>query len=242
MRQAPSFHEDTSAGCVASTPADMARYLRCLLRGGVTDSGDRIVSEKSFHDMSSRHVDTLEWGSGAGYGYGLGVNTVEGDQVLLHTGGMVSFMSAIYLNLSRGVAAFASINAQQGYRPMPVARFATELLVANQAGTSIPAPIAGPAAENARKQEAPPSAKPSYPQYTGTYVNDDPWGGTLIVAERDGKLSLNGTPLEASDGRSYYLQEEPQAPNRCAFECVVGEKAQILLLNGTEYRRFTAQD
>lgn len=240
LREAPSFHEDTSAGCVASTPTDMARYLRCLLRGGVTDNGDRILSEKSFQAMSSRYIEAPEWGPGAGYGYGIGVNSVQGDQILLHTGGMVSFMSAMYLNLSHGVAAFASINAQQGYRPMPVARFATELLLATQGGGSIPAPIAKPTSESPLKQDAPDSSKPVYPQYAGTYVNDDPWGGTLNVAERDGILSLNGTPLAASEGRSFYVQEEPQAPNRCAFECIVGRKAQILLLNGTEYRRFNA--
>ncbi len=61
LRQAPSFHEDTSAGCVASTPADMAKYLRCLLRGGVTDNGTRILSKESFETMTSRHIDAEEW-------------------------------------------------------------------------------------------------------------------------------------------------------------------------------------
>ena len=239
LREAAAFHEDTSAGCVASTPADMARYLRCLLRGGVTETGARILSEKTFSAMTSRHVDADEWGPRAGYGYGVATDYINGDQVLMHTGGMVSFMSAIYLNRSRSVAAFASINAQQGYRPMPVARFATEVLAASKTKRPLPASIAMPSPE--RKQDTTPSlTPPQQPQLLGSYVNDDPWDGLVQITEQDGKLHANGTLLEAVGDGSFYLLSEPNAPDRLAFDCVVRGSAQILLLNGTEYRRWNS--
>ncbi len=43
---------DDTAGCIASTPADMARYLRMLLNRG-QGPGGRIVSEESFTLMST---------------------------------------------------------------------------------------------------------------------------------------------------------------------------------------------
>ena len=51
---------------------------------------------------------------------------------------MVSFMSAIHLDLDGGFGAFASINAQLGYRPNPVAQFALELLRAAKEGRAAP--------------------------------------------------------------------------------------------------------
>jgi D-alanyl-D-alanine carboxypeptidase len=239
LREAAAFHEDTSAGCVASTPADMARYLRCLLRGGVTETGARILSEKGFAAMTSRHVDADEWGPHAGYGYGIATDTINGDKVLMHTGGMVSFMSAMYLNLSRGIAAFASINAQQGYRPMPVVRFATELLSASKNKLTLPAPIALPSPE--RKHDAPSSSTaPQHPQFLGSYVNDDPWDGLIQITEESGILRANRSVMQAVGDGSFYVLSEPHAPNRLAFECVVRGNAQVLLLNGTEYRRWNA--
>lgn len=239
LREAATFHEDTSAGCVASTPADMARYLRCLLRGCATESGARILSDKGFLAMTSRHVDADEWGPHAGYGYGVGSDTIDGDHVLMHTGGMVSFMSAIYLNLSRGVAAFASINAQQGYRPMPVARFATEALAATNGKLPLPPPIAVPAAE--KKHEAsPPSTARQHPQFVGSYVNDDPWDGLVEITEQDGGLRADGTELEPAGDGSFYLLSEANAPDRVGFDCTIGGRAQVLLLNGTEYRRWNS--
>ena len=238
LREAPTFHEDTSAGCVASTPADMARYLRCLLRGGVTQSDRRILSRQGFAAMSSRQIDADEWGPHAGYGYGIGMNTVDGDHVLLHTGGMVSFMSAIYLNLTRGVAAFASVNAQQGYRPMPVVKFAAQALAAVQSASPMPPSISAPAAEKSQAPLKAASDSLHYPHSVGRYVNDDPWDGMVTVTESGGRLRINGTVLEPAQDNSFYLLSEPDAPDRATFDCVIGGKAQVLSINGTEYRRY----
>ena len=37
------------AGSVISTPADMAKYMRLILNGGVADNGKRVLSPSSYH-------------------------------------------------------------------------------------------------------------------------------------------------------------------------------------------------
>lgn len=151
LRTAPQFHEQTSAGCVASTAADMAMYMRMLLRKGVADSGRRVVSEASLQKMFTRHIATDEFSEGGAYGYGIAVGEDAGDTVLLHTGGMVSFMSAIHLNVSRGIGAFASVNAQQGYRPVLVTQYAARALrKAMDASASEAAAISVPAVDHSK--------------------------------------------------------------------------------------------
>jgi hypothetical protein len=51
---------------------------------------------------------------------------------------MVSFASALEVDLDAGVGVFASINAMQGYRPRPVAEYALRLMRACREGTTLP--------------------------------------------------------------------------------------------------------
>jgi D-alanyl-D-alanine carboxypeptidase len=117
---------DDAAGSIASTAADMTRYMQMLLNRGQALQG-RIVSDESFAMMSKPYVKAEPFGPTASYGYGIGVDTLNGHTVLRHTGGMPSFMSAIIMDLDGGVGAFASINAQQGYRPTQVAQYAMQV-------------------------------------------------------------------------------------------------------------------
>jgi hypothetical protein len=52
---------------------------------------------------------------------------------------MVAFASSIHVDLDGGVAAFASINAMQGYRPTPVTEYAVRLLRAEREAKTLPA-------------------------------------------------------------------------------------------------------
>jgi hypothetical protein len=52
---------------------------------------------------------------------------------------MVSFMSSMMIDIDEGVGGFASVNAQQNYRPNPVVRYAIQLMRAQRKGTSLPA-------------------------------------------------------------------------------------------------------
>src|ERR1700744_682694 len=116
-----------AAGSIASTPRDMALYMQMILNHGEIRGG-RIISEESFRLFSTPHIAAPAFGPTAGYGYGIAVDKLDGHVRLRHTGGMVSFMSAIHLDLDAKIGAFASVNAQLGYRPNPVAELALQLL------------------------------------------------------------------------------------------------------------------
>jgi D-alanyl-D-alanine carboxypeptidase len=127
-----------AAGSIASTPKDMSLYMQMILNRGEIRGG-RIISEQSFKLFSTPHIAAPPFGPTAGYGYGIAVDTLDGHVRLRHTGGMVSFMSAIHMDLDAKLGAFASINAQLGYRPNPVAQLAVQLLRAEKEGNKSPA-------------------------------------------------------------------------------------------------------
>jgi len=145
LSPAPNLVMDDTAGCIVSTPGDMARYARMLLNHGQGPHG-RILSEKGFTLMSTPYVKAPDLGETASYGYGIGVDTLDGRKILRHTGGMIAFASSIHVDLDGGVAAFASINAMQGYRPTAVTEYAVRLLHAERYGKTMPVipPIANP--------------------------------------------------------------------------------------------------
>jgi CubicO group peptidase (beta-lactamase class C family) len=141
LAPAGGFVFENAAGSIVSTPGDMARYLHMLLNRGAAPHG-RIVSEESFALFSKPYILAPEFSATAHYGYGIAVDRLDGHTVLRHTGGMVSFMSAMHVDLDGGVAAFASINAQQGYRPNPVTEYAVRRMRAERENKPAPAPPA----------------------------------------------------------------------------------------------------
>ena len=175
---------DDTAGCIASTPADMAAYLRMLLNRGQGPNG-RIVSEESFARMSTPYIKADEFSPTASYGYGIAVDTLDGHKILRHTGGMVAFASSIHVDLDGGVAAFASINAMQGYRPIAVTEYAVRLLRAQSESKSLPA---APAISDPREVG-------NAADYAGTFTAPD--GRTLVFAAQEKRLMLmtGSTPV-----------------------------------------------
>ncbi len=127
-----------AAGCIASTASDMNKYALMMLQHGQGPTS-RLLSKEAFALLTRRHMTTDEFGPGGGYGYGWMISTVDGKPVIRHTGGMRSFMSSVHIDLETGFAAFASINAQQGYRPVPVTAYAVSLSRAAAAKKRLPA-------------------------------------------------------------------------------------------------------
>jgi D-alanyl-D-alanine carboxypeptidase len=126
---------DNSAGSVTSTPGDMTLYMQMLMKGGAG-----VISKESFARFTKPYIDAEELGPTSKYGYGIGVDHLDGHLILRHTGGMASFMSSITVDLDSGVAAFASINAMLGYRPVPVTQFAVQLMNAEKQSKPGPEP------------------------------------------------------------------------------------------------------
>jgi D-alanyl-D-alanine carboxypeptidase len=120
---------DSPAGSIAAPPGDMAIYLRMLLNGG-----HGIVSGDGFRLLSTPYIQATEFSPTSFYGYGIAVDVLDGHKILRHTGGMNCFASSIHVDLDGGVAAFASINAMQGYRPTAVTQYAVQLLRAQHEG------------------------------------------------------------------------------------------------------------
>jgi D-alanyl-D-alanine carboxypeptidase len=180
LSPAPNLVMDDTAGCIASTPGDMARYARMLLNHGQGPQ-KRIVSEQSFALMSTPYIKASEFSETASYGYGIAVDTLDGHKILRHTGGMIAFASSIHVDLDGGVAAFASINAMQGYRPTAVTEYAVRLLRAVREAKTLPT---APAIAN-------PLEVDNATDYTGAFA--------------DG----NGRKLEfAVEGKQVFLAEE----------------------------------
>jgi len=177
LAEAPALLMTHAAGCVASTARDMGRYAAMLASRGLGPKG-RVVSAESFALFSKAHVKAPEFGPAASYGYGIAVETRDGRTILRHTGGMVSFASSLQVDVDEGTAAFASINAMQGYRPNPVTQHALELVRARRGGRDLPpSPEVHPATrvENAG-------------DYAGVYRSPD--GRTLEVVAEGTALSL----------------------------------------------------
>jgi CubicO group peptidase (beta-lactamase class C family) len=172
--EAPAIVFTDAAGCIASTPHDMALYVQMLARHGEGRKG-RLLSEESFGLFSQAYIKAEEFGPTASYGYGIATDTLDGDKVVRHTGGMISFASAMWVDIEEGVGAFASINAMQGYRPNPVAQYAVQLMRAQRSGKGAPsAPVVRAATETEHAAD-----------YAGTFQSSD--GGKSLVFVAEGK-------------------------------------------------------
>jgi CubicO group peptidase (beta-lactamase class C family) len=179
LAEAQWIEVDIAAGSVASTPSDMAKYMRMLINRGALPKG-RLVSEDSFALFTKPAIDSPFRGEPASYGYGLWISEIEGHTRLRHTGGMVAFSSSIDVDLTGNIGAFASVNANlRGYRPVAVTKYAVELFNASAAGKPLPDPPAPPPAPDEVKNAA---------DFAGIYTTVD--GKKLELVAEGNKLIL----------------------------------------------------
>jgi hypothetical protein len=153
--------------------------MRMLINGGALPKG-RLISEESFTLFTKPAINSPYRGEPASYGYGLWVSNIEGHTRLRHTGGMVAFSSSIDVDVTGGVGAFASVNANlRGYRPVAVTKYAIELFNASLGGKTLPDPPAPPATPDQVKNAA---------DYAGIYTSPD--GKKLEFAAEGERLIL----------------------------------------------------
>ena len=115
------------AGSIASTPADMATYLRMLMNRGQGPRG-HILSEESFDLMSQRVIEAEEEGEGSFYGYGLGIRESDGHTTIGHGGGMVGYYSYMLADMDDGLGVVVLMNGPGGQSDEEIAMFALKLL------------------------------------------------------------------------------------------------------------------
>lgn len=185
---------DNAAGSVTSTPGDIALYMQMLMKGGAG-----VISKESFARFTKPYIDAPELGPTSKYGYGIGVDHLDGHLTLRHTGGMASFMSSITVDLDGGVAAFASINAMLGYRPVPVTEFAVRLMNAESQSKPAPAP---PEINDPRQIKNASDFAGVFESPSGRKVEIVAEGSTLSIITGDKKI-----PLE-SQGGDVFLADE----------------------------------
>jgi CubicO group peptidase (beta-lactamase class C family) len=179
LAEAQWLEVDIAAGSVASTPADMAKYMRMLLNRGALPKG-RLLSEEGFALFTKAAIDSPYRGEPATYGYGIWVSDIAGHTRLRHTGGMVAFSSSIDVDITGNISAFASVNANlRGYRPVAVTKYAVDLFNASAAGKPLPDPPAPPPAPDEVKNAA---------DYAGIYTTLE--GKKLEFAAEGNKLIL----------------------------------------------------
>jgi len=318
LRQAPVLICTKASASIASTAGDMGIFINMLLNRG-EGLRERILSERSFGLLVNPFVKAEGFGPTACYGYGLAIDQMDEHRIARHTGGTVSFMSSLQVDLDGGIGVFASINSMQGYRPDPVTNYALRVLRAQQQGNPASTPLftnRGGVIENASDYEGcftsssgeqlefladgdrlylmyqshflpveitagscflvshpdfvdclvtfvrengsvieascrgewymhdEYSALQSFPvceeltPFEGHYHNDSPWLGSLTIAQRRGRLWLNGMiPLEPIRLNVFSLADIPYNPEWIQFLDVVDHHSMHLKFSGEDYWR-----
>lgn len=177
MVEAPWLDYAGGAGSVASTPGDMARFMRFLgdLHAG---RGAPLFSDEAAVAFLANPVPTADEGDAPKYGNGIFRGVSNERPYHYHTGGMVQFTSSLHFDVETGVAAFASANVHYGtaHRPTNVTQHACDLIRAAMEGTETPAaPAFLPSPENPGR-------------FAGTYADQD--GNRLEVKLQDDALML----------------------------------------------------
>ena len=201
LGEAPWIEVGEAAGSVAATARDMGSYLQMLLNRGMGQRS-RVISEKSFELLATPVISAPFRGEPASYGYGVWTSNTDGHMLLRHTGGMVAFSSAMYVDLTDGIAAFASVNARlAGYRPVAVTNYSLKLISAANRGDELP-PVPVPIPSPTRVENA--------ADYAGTYTGAD--DRKLLLANEGEQLILqyNGRRIVLElAGRDRFIVKDP---------------------------------
>lgn len=99
------------AGSIASTAADMARFLRFLMGDGALD-GVRLLQPETIARMRTRHFDDRP--EGADMAHGFASRPMFGTMVYGHSGGLNEFLSHLVFIPEIGAGVFISQNGGTG--------------------------------------------------------------------------------------------------------------------------------
>lgn len=209
-------------GSIASTPADMAAFMRMLINRG-QGPHSRIISEESFDRMTTRVIAARAEGRDRFYGYGLEIQESDGCIYIGHSGGMVGYYSYMLVDMSNSLGIVVLMNGPGDRCDEEIADFALKLLRAalrNQALPTVPL-IRPTRVENAA-------------EYAGTYracgEAGREAGSTMLT------LMAHGDQLVLHYGNKH-ITLEPRGPDRFYVDhpdfalfllCFGREKGQVV--------------
>ena len=124
-------------GSIASTPADMAAYLRMLMNRG-QGRHERILSGESFDLMTQQVIEAKEEERDSFYGYGLEIRESDGRTYIEHGGGMVGYYSYVLADMDDGLGVVVLMNGPGGRSDEEIAMFALKLLRAARHDEELP--------------------------------------------------------------------------------------------------------
>ena len=107
------FHEP--AGYIALTPDNHAKYLRMYLNGGLTENGDRIISQKSIDSMWYENVTTDDEEYDTCYGKGWNYMNWKGQDMVFHGGMVENGITYMYILPDKQLAVCFMINASDEF-------------------------------------------------------------------------------------------------------------------------------
>ncbi len=93
-----------------SSTSDICKLLRFFLRGGLTDSGERLISDVSFNNMTTKHIERADY-PGSYYGYGLFIHPFGDGYAYGHTGNYDPYNSSFFCEKEKNVGVVTLINS-----------------------------------------------------------------------------------------------------------------------------------
>lgn len=218
---------NTADGCIASTPGDLAAYLRMLMNSGASLNG-RLLSEDAFKLMAAPHIHVghgrlvQQPDQDESYGYGLAMSNT-GPRLLGHGGGMVGYYSEMLADLDSGFGVVVFINGPGDQHAM--ARFALDVLRAAGRGEDLPA----------LPEPPDPLLIPNAADYAGAFHSSE---GRLVVRADDNSLSVQladgWTPLVRLHDDAFL----PEPAERALFPLCFGRDADGVVVEAWQGARW----
>jgi len=115
------FESNSADGSISSTPEDMCRYLRLLLK-----QGKGLLAPDSFREFIEPIISTDDGLHGEQYALGLLTQQIDGHYIIGHSGGMVGFTADMLADLDAGLGVIVLTNGPSD--PMKISRYAMSLL------------------------------------------------------------------------------------------------------------------
>ena len=169
--------QGSPAGALASTAADMARFMIAHLQDGSYDEA-RILQESTAQEM--HRLQFSKHPAADGWTYGFMERMVNGERIIWHSGSIGVFRSALILLPERNTGLFVSYNGAGGDVGELMRAFVDHYYPAPPSPTD-PQSTAGSAATTKRFSGS----------YRGTRSNETRWEKWLMLVNR---VSVSSTP------------------------------------------------